>query len=129
MRLLLVASCLTLAACAAGEPERHPPGDGPGSGSDDPSDPTIVSVAATCQMMVRVQLRIFATDPAGETNLSTCSGALGSARGDGTFASGLCIVTLQTSCANNQPALVGVTVTNKSGGSTSGSFNVALTPG
>ena len=96
---------------------------------DLPSDPTITAVVASCGGSVSsVTVRIGATDPGGPPNLASCRASINGAQASASWLPGLCAPVITSACHAGGAAVVDVTVTNRTGGSTTASVTVPVGP-
>lgn len=136
--LLVIGLGLAFAGCTSD-------GDGDGGGDVLPkrgelaNDPTIVSAAARCSCggeicsggtptNSHVRVRVDASDPMGATNLGSCAGTVSSASDQDSYDGAGCYLYFMSTpaCAIGQTLVVGLTVSNDTGGVTTASVQLTV---
>lgn len=101
------------------------------------ADPTIVAATASCNEEISIpgqppgtpnlQVRVTASDPAGQDNLGNCIGETGASSDQGSFGSGSagsCFLEFSVACTVGKSYVVDLTVSNAKGGVTTASVSV-----
>lgn len=121
----LLIGILALAACSSD----NSGGDTLPKRGDRDTDPTIVSASARCDSATSIKIQIGASDPKGLANLGTCAATIGSATQQDTFLEGSCYLYFSMQCAGGLQLDTSITVGNATGGVTTASVQLTVTPG
>lgn len=98
------------------------------------TDPTVVSAAGYCSTVdgnpsgrPSVNVVVDASDPAGRENLGSCAGTTGTITGQGSFGVSIgCYLVLPQVCTAGEVKVVGLTISNDTGGITTASVSLTL---